>query len=175
MTSHGGLAHAAGQILFPPERFQIAKPVRRADLAGHLRVRHVVIIEHILRLGLVDLKSGQAFVHVHDEIVGVIFAAGPFIETEVALFLDGFGGRALEDALAFLLRKLSGVMAGEIFFDLGMRPPGADDGRANSHCETSPVACRRFFAAQALSIVAGATPPAGRKAAPRQPAGTRRF
>jgi hypothetical protein len=97
--------------------------VRRTDLAGDLGVGHVVIVEHILRFRLIDLEPGQAFVHVHDEVVGEIFAAGPFIETEIALLLDRFGGCALEHRLAFLLRKLARMVTGQILFHVGMRPP----------------------------------------------------
>ena len=84
---------------------------------------HVIIIEDVFGLGLVDFQAGQAFVHVQDEIVGVIFAASPFIQPEIALLLDRFGGGAIEDGLAFLRRTFAGVMAGQILFHLRVKPP----------------------------------------------------
>ena len=76
--------------------------MRRGDVADDLGVGHVVVIEHVVGLGLVDFEPGQAFVHVEDEVVGVVFAAGPFVQAEIALLLDRFRGGAIEDGLAFL-------------------------------------------------------------------------
>ena len=83
----GGLAHAARQFVFAAERLEIAEPVRRGDLADDLGVGHVVVIEHVVGLRLVDFEAGHDVVHVQNKIVGVVFAAGPFVETEIALLL----------------------------------------------------------------------------------------
>ena len=95
----GGFAHAAGQLLFPAEGLQITETVRRGDLADYLGVGHVVVVEHVVCLGLVDFEPGQALIHVQDEIIGVVFAAAPLVETEIPLLLDRLGRRAIEDRL----------------------------------------------------------------------------
>ena len=86
-------------------------------------MRHVIVIEHVIGLRLVDLESGNDVVHVQNEIVGVVFTAGPLIEAEIALFLNGFGCRAMD--------------AGEILFHFRMKPPGPDDGGTNGHFKSS--------------------------------------
>jgi len=72
-------------------------------------------------------------VHVQDEIVGVIFAAGPFIQAEIALLLNRFRRSAIEDGLAVLRRALAGMMTGQIVFHFRMEPPGTDDRGTNGH------------------------------------------
>lgn len=54
--------------------------------------------------------------HVHDEIMSEVFAAGPFVETEIPLLLDCLRGGAIEDGLAVLGRKLAGVIVDQILF-----------------------------------------------------------
>ena len=119
----GGLAHAAGQLFLTTKGFQVTETVRSGDLADDLGVGHVVIIEDVVGLWLVDFETGQTFVHVQDEIIGVIFTAGPFVQAEIALLLDRFGRRAIEDRFAFLRRTFAGVMAGQILFHLRIKPP----------------------------------------------------
>jgi hypothetical protein len=75
-------------------------------------------------------------VHVQDEIVGVVFAAGPFVEAEIALLLDGFGRRAIENRFACLRLQFADVMATQFVFQLGMKPPRSDDGGANGHLKS---------------------------------------
>jgi hypothetical protein len=134
----GRLANAAGQILFAPKRFQIAEPARRGKPSDDLRMRHVVIVENVIGLRFVDLQSGQTFVHVQDEIVGVIFAAAPFVEAKVALFRNGFGRRPVEDRFAFLRRQLARVVTRQILLHFGMKPPRPDDSGADGHFKSSP-------------------------------------
>ena len=119
----GGLVHAAGQLFLAAKGFQITETVGSGDLAHDLGMGHVVIIEHVVGLGLVDFEPGQTFVHVQDEIVGVIFAAGPFIQAEVTLLLDRFRRGAIEDGLALLWRTFAGVMTGQILFHFRVKPP----------------------------------------------------
>jgi hypothetical protein len=140
----GGFAHAAWQILFAAERFQVAEPVRRGDVADDLGVRHVVVIEDIVSLSLVDLKPGQTFVHVENEVVGVVFPASPLIEAEIALFGNRFGRRPAQHGLAFLGRQFAGMVTGQIFLHFRMKPPGSDDGSANGHLKSSLCACVFF-------------------------------
>ena len=120
---YGGLAHTSRQLLFPAKGFQITKAVRRGDVADDLGVGHVIIVEHIIGLGLVDFEPSQAFVHVQDEIIGVVFTAGPFVETQIPLLLDRLGCRAIEDSLAFLGRTFTRVIPGQILFHLRVKPP----------------------------------------------------
>ena len=132
-----GLAHATGQFLLPPKSFQVAETIGRADLADDLGVGHVVIVEDVVGLRLVDFEPGQALVHMQNEIVGVVFTTGPFIETEIALLRDGFGGRPVEDGLALRRRQFAGMIAGQILLHFGMKPPRSDDSRANGHFQSS--------------------------------------
>ncbi len=60
-------------------------------------------------------------------------APGPFVETEIALLLDRLRGGAIKDRFAFLRRALAGMMAGQIFFHFGVKPPRPDDSSANGH------------------------------------------
>ena len=89
------------------------------DFADNLGVGHVVIIEHVVGLRLVDFQPGHDFVHVQDEIVGVVFAAGPFVQAEIALLLDRFGRRAIRIA-SLSCGDIAGVMAAQIVFHLGV-------------------------------------------------------
>jgi hypothetical protein len=95
-------AHAAWQIFLAPKSLQIPEPVWRGDFSDDLGVRHVVIVEEIFGLRSVDLQSGQAFMHMLDEVVGVIFAAGPLVEAERALLRNRLGGCSIEDRGALL-------------------------------------------------------------------------
>ena len=137
---HRGLVHAARQLGFAPVRFEIAEPIGSRDLADHLGVGHVVVIDEILGLRLVDFEPGHAPMQMLDEIIGVIFAAGPFVETDVTLLLDCLRRRAIENLLAFLRRAFAGVMAGQILLHVRMQPPGADDRGTNGHSNSSHVA-----------------------------------
>ena len=100
-------------------------------------MRHVIVIEHVFGLRLVNLETGNDVVHVQNEIVGVIFTAGPLVEAEIALFLNGFGRRAIEDGFSLLRRSFAGVYASEILFHFRMKPPGPDDGGTNGHFNSS--------------------------------------
>ena len=152
----GRLVNAAGQVFFAPKRFQIAEPARRSKLSDDLRMRHVVIVENVLGLRFVDFQSAQTFVHVQNEIVGVIFAAGPFVETKVALFGNGFGRRPSEDGFTFLRRQLTGVVTREILLHFGMKPPRPDDSGANGHFKSS--LCVMFCQCVAYCCLAAARP-----------------
>jgi len=86
-------------------------------------MRHVVVVEDFFRLRLVDFQAGQAFVHVQDEIVGVIFAAGPFVDAERALFRDSFGGCPIKNGLALLGRQFTRMVTRQVIFYFGVKPP----------------------------------------------------
>jgi hypothetical protein len=100
--NHRGLPHAARQLLFAPVGRKIAETVKRRYLANDLRMSHVVVIKNVVSPRFVDFQPGQALVHVHDKIEGVVFTAGPFVETKIPLLLDDFRRRATENGFTLL-------------------------------------------------------------------------
>ena len=96
----GRLVHASGEIIFAAICGGVAEPVRRFELACDARMRVIIIIERILGLSPVNLNAREASVHVHDEIIGVVLAAGPFGQAQRPLLSDGPCGGAFENRLA---------------------------------------------------------------------------
>jgi len=56
----------------------------------------------------------QDALHVVDEVVGEVLAAGPLVEAELTLIGDRRGGGAVEQLVALGAGQLAGVVAGEL-------------------------------------------------------------
>jgi len=61
----------------------------------------IVIVERIFGLRLVYLDAREAGVHVHDEIVGMVFAASPLSEAKCLLLSDGPRSGTFKNRIAF--------------------------------------------------------------------------
>ena len=102
-------------------------------------MRHVIVVEHVVSLRLVDFQAGQTLVQMQNEVVGEIFPSSPFIEPKVPLFLDRLRRSAIEDGVTFLRWGLVPMTVGQVFFQLGVEPPRSYDSCPNGHCKSPLV------------------------------------
>jgi hypothetical protein len=105
----------------------------------------IIIVERILGLRLIHFHALEAGMHVHDEIVGVIFAAGPLGEAERSLLGDGARRCALEHGLPVRGGQFARVIAGKVGLILRIGPPRTDDRCPNRHGALPGWFCPRVF------------------------------
>ena len=58
------------------------RPLGRRDVADNIGMGHIVVVEHLVGLGLVDLDPGEQLVRGQDEIVGEVLTTRPLVQSE---------------------------------------------------------------------------------------------
>src|SRR6185503_6948439 len=92
-----------------------------------------VVVGDLALRRLADFEPRQVAMHVTDEVVGVVFAAAPVIEPQVALLLDRLCRGSSEESLALRRGERACEVTRQILFVFRVNPPGTNNSCPDPH------------------------------------------